>query len=106
MSDERISKLEETMSRMLESGGASIQFQDPRVSSVNRWLYGVFGTVFTGVGIWLVSSVNTLNVNVERLIAQMASQSQLTQQRFQANDISLADLSDRVKDLERNRASR
>lgn len=106
MSEERITRLEEAMAKILESGGASIQLQDPRVSTVNRWLYGVFGTVFTGVGLWLVSSVNTLNVNVERLIVQMASQSQQTQQRFTSTDASISDLSDRVKDLERNRASR
>ena len=96
----------EAIAERLTQGGATITVQDPRVSSVNRWLYTVFGATFTGVGLWLVASVNTLNVNVERLIVQMASQQQQTSQRFTSTENALGDLSDRIKDLERTNARR
>lgn len=67
MSDERISALERAVEKMLESGGASVTVQDPRVSQVQTWLIGLVGTgIIIALG-WLANSVDSLNRNFAAL---------------------------------------
>jgi hypothetical protein len=63
MSDERLSALERAVEKMLESGGASVTVQDPRVSQVQTWLIGLVGAgIIISLG-WLANSVDSLNRN-------------------------------------------
>jgi hypothetical protein len=67
MSEERITKLEEAMGKLLEAGGANIQLQDPRVSQVQNWLIGIVGAgIIVTLG-WLATSVDSLNRNFAAL---------------------------------------
>ena len=67
MSDERISALERAVEKMLESGGASVTVQDPRVSQVQNWLLGLVGAGIIVSLAWLASSVDSLNRNFAAL---------------------------------------
>lgn len=63
MSEERLSRLEEAMSKLLESGGANVTLQDPRVSQVQNWLIGLVGAgIIMALG-WMANSVDNLNRN-------------------------------------------
>jgi len=67
VSEERLTKLEEAMGKLLESGGANIQLQDPRVSQVQTWLIGCVGAgIIIALG-WLANSVDSLNRNFAAL---------------------------------------
>ena len=63
MSEERITRLEEAMAKLLESGGANVTLQDPRVSQVQNWLIGLVGAgIIMALG-WMANSVDNLNRN-------------------------------------------
>jgi hypothetical protein len=95
MTDARLEALEERVSELLTSGGASVTVQDPRVSSMTRWIATVMGGVALLVMGWVANSINRLNETMSRVVTQneaiMATQ---------------ADHSDRLKELERRNASR
>lgn len=95
MTDERLIALEERFEKLLTSGGASVTLQDPRVSSVTRWVATVMGGLALLVMGWVATSINRLNETMSRVVTQneaiMAIQ---------------ADHSDRLKELERRNASR
>lgn len=95
MTDERLIALEERFEKLLTSGGASVTLQDPRVSTMTRWLAGLFGSLALAVMLWVANSINRLNETMSRVVTQneaiMAIQ---------------ADHSDRLKELERRNASR
>lgn len=54
--------------------GASIRMEDKRVSQALNWLYGVFGTAFIGLGLWIGTSINELNLNMARVLVKMDQQ--------------------------------
>ena len=63
MSEDRIAALERAVEKMLESGGASVTVQDPRVSQVQNWLIGLVGAGIVITLGWLANSVDNLNRN-------------------------------------------
>ena len=63
MSEERITKLEAALSNLLDSGGANVQLQYPRVSQVQNWLIGLVGTGIILSLAWMANSVDNLNRN-------------------------------------------
>jgi hypothetical protein len=95
VSDERISKLEDSMSRLLESGGASVTIQDPRVNKLYTALTTLFGSLILAAMLWIASSISGLKESVAAIVSQNAAI--IETQR---------DHSDRIKELERNHASR
>ena len=67
MSDERIAALERAVEKMLESGGASVTVQDPRVSQVQNWLLGLVGAGIIASLVSMASSIDSLNRNFAAL---------------------------------------
>lgn len=92
MSEERISALEERLAELASKGGASITVQDPRVNAVTRWTATLMGGAALLIMGWVASSINRLNENVARLLAQ-----------GDAIVATQKDHSDRLKELERRR---
>lgn len=48
--------------------------EDRRVSLAISWLYGVFGAAIIGVGLWIGTSINELNLNMARVLVKMDQQ--------------------------------
>ncbi len=95
MSEDRIAALERAVEKMLESGGASVTIQDPRVNTWNRWVATLMGGIALLVMTWVATSINELNATMSRLIAQNEAVVSI-----------LGDHSDRIKELERRNATR
>jgi hypothetical protein len=95
MTDDRIAAMEERIEKLITSGGASVTVQDPRVSSMTRWVATLMGGIALLVMAWVATSINRLNETMSRVVTQneaiMATQ---------------ADHSDRLKELERRNVSR
>lgn len=95
MTDERLTALEERIERLITSGGASVTVQDPRVSSMTRWVATLLGGAALAVMLWVAQSINRLNETMSRVVTQ--NEAILSVQ---------SDHSDRLKELERRNASR
>lgn len=54
-----------------QSGGASIEYSDKRVTGAVRWLWSSMGAAAVAGIYWAASSINTLNVNLERALVRM-----------------------------------
>lgn len=54
--------------------GGSIRMEDKRVSAALNWLYGIFGAAIIGVGLWIGTSINELNLNMARVLVKMDQQ--------------------------------
>ena len=54
--------------KVLEQRGGSVTIQDPRVSQVQTWMWGVIGICVIGLGGWLINSVNALNQTMQRVV--------------------------------------
>lgn len=83
----------EEMDRLLANltdRGARITMTDPRVTSVQTWVLSSIGIAFIGLGGWLISSVNTLNETMMRVVTQN-----------EYRDRQLTDAMDRIRVLER-----
>jgi hypothetical protein len=107
MTDARLTALEEKLAKLAESsGGASITVQDPRVSSLTRWVFATLGTLAVGSIIWGVKSINDLNITVQSVVTQMAEESKRRDYQDRAYLAALEDHADRIKELERARATR
>jgi hypothetical protein len=77
------------------AGGATVTVQDPRVSNLTRWIATLMGGVALLVMGWVATSINRLNETMSRVVTQ--------------NEAILAvqgDHSDRIKELERRKATR
>lgn len=52
----------------LQTHGAQIAIQDPRVSSAQNWLLATIGGAIILVGAWLIKSVNELNTTMAEVV--------------------------------------
>ena len=95
MSEERIRKLEEAIGKIMESGGASVTIQDPRVNKLYAALTTLFGSLILAAMLWIASSISGLKESVAAIVSQNASI--IETQR---------DHSERIKELERNHGPR
>lgn len=79
-----------------ESGGASIQMNDRRVSKAIQWFWGFVGmAIVTGI-YWVAASINTLNVNLERALVRM----DYTDKRTDLNEAEIRQLQKDVAELQ------
>jgi hypothetical protein len=95
MTDERLAAIEERIEKLITSGGASVTVQDPRVSSMTRWMATLFGSLALAVMLWVANSINRLNETMSRVVTQ--------------NEAIMAiqdDHSDRLRELERRYVTR
>lgn len=54
--------------KAMEKHGGNVTIQDPRVSQVQAWIFGIVGASIVGMGIWMINSINTLNKTMERVV--------------------------------------
>lgn len=92
MSEERLAALEKALANQLESGGAQVTVQDPRVSRAQNWLIGLVGLGIISGAAWVGTSINSMRDAIVRL----ASQNEYLIEQ-------LKDHNDRLKELERRR---
>jgi hypothetical protein len=85
MTDDRVTAVDRR-----KSDGASVVMHDPRVSSIQNWLFGVIGAGIIGGIIWVGTNISGLRETVVRLV---------TQNEFILG--RLDDHEDRIKDVEK-----
>lgn len=92
MSEERFEAIEKAIKDLTASGGASVTFQDPRVSRFQNWIFATVGAGIIAGAIWVGTSMN----GMRDAIVKLASQGEYVIEQ-------LKDHNQRLRDLERGR---
>lgn len=88
-------QIEESRKRGNRTSSASVSSHDPRVSTGIAWIMGILGTIAVLTGAWVATSINTLNVNVARLVEKLEAK----ESRDSLQDARISKAEDRVEDL-------
>lgn len=91
---------EEEMSKLMErlaNHGARITMTDPRVTSVQNWIFASIGAVLLLLGAWVGQSITELNKNMAKVIEQNA----YGQRVNDAQDARLDIYDERLRQVER-----
>ena len=58
--------IERIVHALSKRGGANVSIQDPRVSQVQMWIFGLVGAGIVGAALWVANSISDLKVVAER----------------------------------------
>jgi hypothetical protein len=101
----------EEMDKLLErlaNTGAKLTMTDPRVSAMHNWLLASIGGVLILVGGWTITSINTLNQTMVKVVEQNRSADRTNDaqdRRFDNQDRRMDTLDSRLRDVERSKRS-
>lgn len=97
----------EEMDKLLDrlaNTGAKLTMTDPRVSAIHNWLLASIGGILILVGGWTISSVNTLNQTMVKVVEQNINTGRINDaqdRRFDNMDRRLDQIDSRLRDVER-----
>src|SRR5688572_1915460 len=97
----------EEMDKLLDrlaNTGAKLTMTDPRVSAIHNWLLASIGGILILVGGWTISSVNSLNQTMVKVVEQNISTGRINDaqdRRFDNMDRRIDQIDSRLRDVER-----
>ena len=97
----------EEMDKLLDrlaNSGARLTMTDPRVSAIHNWLLASIGGVIILVGGWTITSINTLNQNMVKVVENYKSADRTNDaqdRRFDNTDRRLDQLDSRIREMEK-----
>lgn len=100
---------QEEMDKLLErlaNTGAKLTMTDPRVSAIHNWLLASIGGVLIIVGGWTISSINSLNQTMVKVVEQNRTAERTNEaqdRRFDNMDRRIDSLDQRLREEERKR---